>query len=188
MNAGSPFVAVNDEQAFALSPAENTNHSSSFPAENTNNRVRKHEPPFTQTRKNQESKKDSLVDSPKRPDESRQIAEGMLAIWRAECGDALTVPRPPLAPHRIKVCQARFWDSFGRDLEQWRAHCRAIRASRFCCGKGSSGWRADFDWALKPKSIEGVQEGKYQNGGSSSHRRTGTYDDYEIPPLGPGGT
>jgi hypothetical protein len=115
---------------------------------------------------------------------AKAIAEDMLAVWRKECGDVLPVPRS-LDRDRVSGCQARFRDSFSRDLDQWRALCREIRQSSFCCGKGSSGWQADFDWALRPKSIRNVLEGKYRDRPSRS-RGNGTYDG--IPPLGPGGT
>ena len=124
-------------------------------------------------------------EGPRQPDEkSRQLADEMLAIWRAECGSVLSVPRS-LDRDRVSACQARFRDSFGSDLEQWRSYCRRIIASQFCCGKSPSTWRADFDWALKPKSIRNVLEGKYQDGPPRRQSRNGTYD---IFPLGPGGT
>jgi len=121
----------------------------------------------------------------KRPTEDRAIADSMLAIWREECGDALSIPRS-LDRDRVTACQARFGDSFARDLEQWRSLCREIRQSPFCCGQGSSGWRANFDWALKPKSIRNVLEGRYRDDRPPRSRGNGTYDG--IPPLGPGGT
>jgi hypothetical protein len=117
---------------------------------------------------------------------ARAIAEGMLAVWRTECGDELPVPRS-LDRDRMTACQARFRDSFGRNLDQWRALCREIRQSPFCCGAGERGWLADFDWALKPKSIRNVREGKYRNDRQPPRSRgNGTYNG--IPPLGPGGT
>src|SRR5262249_12290492 len=88
------------------------------------------------------------------------VPEEMLAIWKEECGDVLAVP-VKLNRDRINSCLARFKDSFKQDLEQWRALCREISASNFCCG--SRGWKADFDWALKPKSILGLLEGKYRD-------------------------
>jgi hypothetical protein len=117
---------------------------------------------------------------------ARATAEDMLAIWRSECGDMLPVPRS-LDRDRVIACQARFRDSFGRDIEQWRALCREIRQSPFCCGAGERGWLADFDWTLKPKSIRNVREGKYRNDRQPPRSRgNGTYNG--IPPLGPGGT
>lgn len=117
---------------------------------------------------------------------ARAIADSMLAVWREECGRVLPIPRS-IDRERVIACEARFRDSFDRDPEQWRAYCRAITECSFCCGQGASGWRADFDWALKPKSIRSVLEGKYRDNRSLARPRgNGTYDG--IPPLGPGGT
>jgi Helix-turn-helix domain len=119
------------------------------------------------------------------------IAGKMFAIWKEECGDVLSIPRE-LYPRRIKSCLARFNDKFNCDLEQWRAHCREIRASTFCCGGGKKGWKADFDWALEPESIIKVQEGKYRDDMPPRRRAASngpvSFDDYFVPPLGPGGT
>jgi DNA-binding IscR family transcriptional regulator len=117
---------------------------------------------------------------------ARATAENMLAVWRSECGDVLPIPWS-LDRERLSACQARFRDSFGGDIEQWRSLCREIRQSLFCCGAGERRWLADFDWALKPKSIRNVREGKCRNDRQPPRSRgNGTYDD--IPPLGPGGT
>jgi len=123
-------------------------------------------------------------------DHGAAIANEMLAIWEQECGDVLRVPAK-LNRDRINACLARFKDSFNRDLEQWRGLCREIRASAFCCGGGKQGWKADFDWALKPRSILGVREGKYRD--DTPRRRAVSngpvsFDDYFVPPLGPGGS
>lgn len=93
--------------------------------------------------------------------DARELAEEMVSVWRKECGDVLSVPTKMDAA-RIAGCDARWKDAFGRDLEQWWAYCRRIRGSPFCCGDNERGWRADFDWALKPKTIRGVMEGKYE--------------------------
>jgi hypothetical protein len=113
----------------------------------------------------------------------------MLSVWQIECGDVLSVPRK-MDRARIAACVARFKDSFNRDLEQWRALCREITASSFCRGGGKQGWKADFDWALKPTSIRNLLEGKYRSSGSSRRGATdnSSFDDYMVLPLGPGGT
>ena len=119
------------------------------------------------------------------------IAEKMLSIWKEECGDVLPIPCE-LYQRRIKSCLALSKDSFNCDLEQWRAHCREIRASTPCCGGGKKGWKADFDWALKPEAIIKVREGKYRDHTPTRRRAVSngpvSFEDYEVLPLGPGGT
>lgn len=105
---------------------------------------------------NSEAKASSALDV-----RARETAQAMAETWRDVCGGALPVPAR-LDARRVGICDARWRDSFGRDFGNWTAYCQAIRASPFCCGDNERGWRADFDWALKPKTIQGVQEGKYE--------------------------
>src|SRR5215471_11133730 len=118
-------------------------------------------------------------------EQDRGVAENMLSIWKQECGDVLPLPRQ-LDQNRIKSCLARLKDSFNQDLKEWRALCREIRSSEFCCGGGSRGWKADFDWALKPNSILGLLEGKYRDNKSPRRRAANNgpigFDDYFVPP------
>lgn len=104
---------------------------------------------------------------------AREVAERMAGVWKDVLGDILSIPTK-LTPGRIAACYARWKDSFGRDIEQWRTHCGAIRASPFLCGDAGNGnrnWKADFDWALSPKYVLRVQEGKYR--GSNGHQTSG---------------
>lgn len=49
-------------------------------------------------------------------------------------------------------------------LDEWKLAFAAIRRSGFCQGENKTGWRADFDFLLQPKSftrlIEGFYDGK----------------------------
>ncbi len=51
-------------------------------------------------------------------------------------------------------------------LEDFAAALPLIEGSAFLKGAGSTGWKADFDWLLKPDSLTKVLEGKYDSGGS----------------------
>jgi hypothetical protein len=132
--------------------------------------------------------------APAQKPEDWAVAEKMMAIWQTECDDRLPLPRK-LDQGRVNACRARYSDAFGRDLDQWRAYCRTIMQTPFLCGEGNRGWKADFDWALKPQSVRNLREGRYQDSKvpRRSSRRTGTdyneWDQYApMPPLGPGGT
>jgi hypothetical protein len=48
-------------------------------------------------------------------------------------------------------------------VEHWRAGIVRVAASDFCCGSGSTGWRASVDWFLEPDTLTKVLEGKYDN-------------------------
>jgi hypothetical protein len=54
-----------------------------------------------------------------------------------------------------------------------RAVFTRINALAFCRGENDRGWRANFDWALKPTSIAKVLEGNYAGGNGRPSGRTG---------------
>jgi len=55
-----------------------------------------------------------------------------------------------------------FWEGDKAErMESCRCLFARIKASEFCCG--STGWTADFDWAIKPASRAKIIEGKYDN-------------------------
>jgi hypothetical protein len=43
----------------------------------------------------------------------------------------------------------------------WRSFFGKVAASDFLCGRGSTDWRADLEWLLRPKNFLKVIEGKY---------------------------
>ncbi|MBX3438017.1 MAG: hypothetical protein KF861_11045, partial [Planctomycetaceae bacterium] len=60
---------------------------------------------------------------------------------------------------RRTVLRARLSDPEWRS--EWREALAKIRVSKFCAG--STGWKADFDWFLRPDSITKILEGKYND-------------------------
>ena len=106
------------------------------------------------------------------PPTPRQLAERYVAIWRDELGIVgIEVPRK-INPGRIRAVGLRHRDEFEGDIANWRRHCQSIRGSPFLIGENDRGWKANFDWALKPESILKVQENRYdgrpsENGGLS---------------------
>lgn len=57
-------------------------------------------------------------------------------------------------------------------LNRWREHpsrefwlevIEGINSSSFCMGSNDRGWKADFDWLVRPGTAEKVLEGKYAN-------------------------
>lgn len=100
-------------------------------------------------------------------------------------------PLPPLVmvwnSHRGRLPEARSWNGPRlkkiklrwpeQSPEAWVATVQRMAASDFCCGKGSTGWRADFDFLLKPDTWAKVNEGKYDNNkGAISTAQTRKYD------------
>lgn len=62
---------------------------------------------------------------------------------------------------RVEHLKARRRDQFWRD--NFEAGVLKVARSEFCTGKNDRGWKADFDWFLKPDSLVKVMEGKYAN-------------------------
>lgn len=92
----------------------------------------------------------------------RAIAETMVAAWKDKLGGLLPVPiKLTAALQRSAILRWR--DEFHSDQECWLSYLSAIRSSRFLTGENDRGWRADFEWALRPRSVEKVRQGCYDN-------------------------
>lgn len=64
-----------------------------------------------------------------------------------------------LTTSRKKHAQARLREH--PDLDYWREVIRRLIASPFCRGANDRGWRADFDFLIKPDTHAKALEGKY---------------------------
>lgn len=68
-----------------------------------------------------------------------------------------------MSPGRSTALRARRTDAYF--AANWRAALDRIAKSDFCAGKNDRGWRADFDFFLRPDTVAKVMEGKYDNRG-----------------------
>ena len=80
-------------------------------------------------------------------------------IWNENCGTLATVRT--LSSSRKRHATARWREN--PDEAYWIAVVQRIAASKFCRGEGTTGWRATFDWLLKPDTHARVLEGKYDD-------------------------
>jgi len=79
---------------------------------------------------------------------------------------ALTDKRKPVLQKRLTE---PLW------IENWRPALERISKSSFCLGHGESGWRADFDFFIRPDSVTKAMEGKYDDRSRlTAPPRTGT--------------
>jgi hypothetical protein len=75
---------------------------------------------------------------------------------------------------RLERAKARWKE---QEPEVWQATVKRLAESAFCTGNNDRGWRADFDFLLKPETWAKVNDGKYDNHkGAASTRATRTYD------------
>lgn len=66
-----------------------------------------------------------------------------------------------MTPGRKKSLRARMADP------TWTAHwaegLQRVAASKFCRGQGEGGWRANFDWFVRPDTLTKILEGVYDD-------------------------
>jgi hypothetical protein len=95
----------------------------------------------------------------------------LLALWNdlapVECPRARE-----LSPSRRKHAAARLREH--PDPDYWRAVIGRLNASSFARGDNDRGWRADFDWLLRPDSGAKTLEGKYDDRGAKPTARAET--------------
>lgn len=117
--------------------------------------------------------KDMDKDKVKDKDQDKEKdAHAMIEIWNAHRGN-LPEARS-CSSSRMKKIKLR-WPE--QSPEQWAITIQKMAASAFCNGKGSTGWRADFDFILKPDTWAKVNEGKYDD--STSGPRTAQTAKYD---------
>lgn len=106
-----------------------------------------------------------------RPPEDAAIAAVSVAATGMEILDAWNGAMGQncmLTKKRREALRLRLNDPFF--VASWRAAIDKAKASDFCNGGGETGWRADFEWFLKPESVVKLVEGKYDNRNGGQHR------------------
>ena len=106
----------------------------------------------------------AVADPPVPPnghDPDHGTPDDLAAAWNATLHPPLPAVRVPLNPARLKAARLRLKEH--PDSDYWHEVFRAIRASPFCLGSNDRGWRANFDWLLRPGSADKALEGHYQN-------------------------
>ena len=56
-------------------------------------------------------------------------------------------------------------------IENWHAAITRVSLSNFCCGENERGWKANFDWFIRPDTVTKIMEGCYDNRKSGSEHR-----------------
>lgn len=70
-----------------------------------------------------------------------------------------------------------------KDIEEfggWEKFFSCIASSRFLNGQNKDGWKAQFDWILKPDNMVKIMEGNYQNNFLSKENEIPSEDDYDV--------
>lgn len=101
--------------------------------------------------------KDKDKDKVKAKENDSPEVDGFLSAWN-ESGLPKCVV---FGPSRKAHLKARFKEPFFK--ENWVVAISRVKSSSFCNGGGSTGWKADVDWFLRPDSVPRIMEGKYDN-------------------------
>jgi hypothetical protein len=111
--------------------------------------------------------------SPDVDDESSDIDLAFEA-WNAMAGETgLPTVRKLTKPLRTSL-KARLSDAGG--IEGWRHALTKIQDSEFLRGASDSGWRATFQWAVKPANFEKIMAGNYDRGAARRSKAEETRD------------
>jgi hypothetical protein len=102
----------------------------------------------------------SNEDSSAEPTEKPLTAEEIVEAWNDRMVPQGFPPVKKLTDTRRKQIRARIREN---TIDEWQAAMAALERSEFCRGNGPSGWRADFDFLLQPKSFTKLLEGAYDH-------------------------
>jgi hypothetical protein len=83
----------------------------------------------------------------------------LFEIWNSNCKDLSKAVA--LSQERIKHCNARWMEK--PDESYWTGIVKKMAESKFCNGDNERGWKADFDFFIKPNTHIRITEGKYQS-------------------------
>lgn len=104
------------------------------------------------------------------PQGGRASPELVMDCWNSMASQCGLPPVMRMTAQRRKHISARidpWWQ------EHWQEALEKIPTRRFLIGDNERGWKADFDWFIRPDTVAKLIEGKYENSKGSSSR-TGT--------------
>jgi len=89
-------------------------------------------------------------------EEEQAPASEVVSLWNSR--SELSSVRA-MTSNRKRAIKARMADPFFR--QNWKSAFHKMLESPFLTGNNDRGWKADFDWFLKPESVTRIMEGKY---------------------------
>ena len=109
----------------------------------------------TQAEAEAEAEAEADKDNTAQPDAH---ASEVLSLWNSR--NELAKVRS-FTQNRKRAIKARMNDPFFR--QNWKEAFQRMLESPFLTGTNDKGWRADFDWFIKPDSVPRIMEGKYDH-------------------------
>lgn len=90
---------------------------------------------------------------------SNESLSNAVEVWNAMAAETELPRVQNPSPTRLKALHFRLKEIGG--IEGWSALMEQIRGSPHLLGQNDRGWRASFDWILKPANLTKVMEGNY---------------------------
>lgn len=85
---------------------------------------------------------------------------------------------------RLKHINARWAENPSEDF--WKGVVVRVSQSAFCTGKNDRGWKADFDFLIKPDTAHKILEGKYDDRGNGLAPKKRDFSIEEIKAMNEG--
>ncbi len=99
---------------------------------------------------------------PKPPEVTADLLNDLAAAWNDMARQHGLAQVSEVTAKRATMLRARINERWKADpMGKWAAYLAAIAASPFLRGENQRGWKANFDWAIRPDSPVRVAEGRY---------------------------
>jgi hypothetical protein len=110
----------------------------------------------------------TLKNKEERVETTKKSSPPLFELWNQNCG---ALPKAISCSGRREKHAVARWREYP-DREYWLKVIQTLTVSEFCLGVNNRGWRADFDFFIKPGASVSIMEGKYDNARSRSPNAT----------------
>lgn len=121
------------------------------------------------------SSSDELLCETLQPHPERINYDELIKFFNSETKGVFGTIRPPLSDKRKGMISARI-KTHGKEV--FADMIRKAYRSDFLKGQNKQGWRASFDWLIKPTNFEKVISGNYDNKNISNNTTNGDNEDF----------
>jgi len=91
-----------------------------------------------------------------------KVPESVVDTWNMMAKQAQIPTCHKLTPARKRALNARWADPHWR--ENWQEAIRIVPTRPFLLGQNDRGWKANFDWFVRPGTVVKLMEGAYSGG------------------------
>lgn len=114
------------------------------------------------------------------PFPKKALAQELVAVWNRVVQPSLSHHHVILTSQRETAILVLFKTIFNNSADQWESYCNSIASNGFLMGKSESGFKAQFDWAIKPDNAAKILEGViYDSTGKSQNQTPKNWAEFE---------